>query len=745
MVYLDGDNNLEEEAVKDFLEMAAQGSDANINIIVQFDRIPGYNDAYGNWTNCQRFFVSQGMTPSIGNAMSDWGDGQGGREVNMADPQTLEDFITWGAENYPADRYALILWNHGGGWRSSQANAPPLVKTVCWDDTASIDDGMDTREIQTALSNSLANGHGIDLIGFDACLMGTVEVAYELKDLSRVMVASEEVEPARGWPYLNILSVLGLSPDASPIELGEMIVNAYGIDSGSNSSNTLSAIDLTGLGEIADAVADLSLALQTGSTITEVSNVLKNVCRFDERSLIDLYDFADRLLEDNMDDAVQSAVSDVKLAMDNSVTAEFHGDWRSCAHGMSIYFPEAGQFDEDYNEAVIDFPGATQWDEFLFWYFEETIASVALVSPENGTVLDQTTLPHFSWQVEGDAQLSFKLQFSPRSNFRRAYTLPQNRWMEELSTENIPQSFWEQVWQNRIQPMAQNSDKVYWRVVAKNPGQAGALISDVRTFTVSSESDTLTNSLGMTFKLIESGTFMMGSPADEAGRYDNEVQHEVTISQAYYMQTTEVTQAQWNTLMEDNPSYFTQCGDNCPVEQVSWESVQTFIGLLNEFGEGTYALPTEAEWEYAARGGSSQAFANGDISQTDCGFDSALDAVGWYCGNSQISYSECVDLSGMGGSDCAGPHETALKQPNAFGLYDMHGNVWEWCQDWYDESYEGGVSVTDPQGPFSGNRRVMRGGGWEANARGCRSANRSDKTPGYAGAGLGFRLKRILP
>jgi len=161
------------------------------------------------------------------------------------------------------------------------------------------------------------------------------------------------------------------------------------------------------------------------------------------------------------------------------------------------------------------------------------------------------------------------------------------------------------------------------------------------------------------------------------------------------------------------------------VECVSWNEVQEFIRRLNRL-EGTdkFRLPTEAEWEYAARAGSTTAFANGGILELKCGYDANLDAMGWYCGNSNVSYSGCYDASGWGGPKCAGSHIVAQKEPNAWGLYDMHGNVWEWC-DRYGKKYPSG-SVTDPEGPSSGSGRVGRGGGWYYNARNCRSALRDN-------------------
>ncbi len=232
-----------------------------------------------------------------------------------------------------------------------------------------------------------------------------------------------------------------------------------------------------------------------------------------------------------------------------------------------------------------------------------------------------------------------------------------------------------------------------------------------------------TNFLGMEFVYIAPGSFTMGSPTDELGRNIRETQHQVTLPEGYYMQHTEVTQGQWEAVMGSNPSYFSSCGLNCPVENVSWNEAQEFINKLNQRGEGTYMLPTEAQWEYAARAGSSLAFANGKITEASSGYDPNLDAMGWYSYNS-VSKA----------------HQVAQKTPNALGLYDMHGNVFEWCQDWY-ASYNLG-SVTHPEGPPSGSYRVKRGGGWYYDASICRSAYRLGTGPYFRSSHIGFRLVR---
>lgn len=219
----------------------------------------------------------------------------------------------------------------------------------------------------------------------------------------------------------------------------------------------------------------------------------------------------------------------------------------------------------------------------------------------------------------------------------------------------------------------------------------------------------------------------MGSPPDEPGQWPDEIQHWVTLTRDFYMQTTEVTQGQWEAVMEDNPSHFKDCGDDCPVEMVSWNSVQEFITKLNKMGEGTYRLPTEAEWEYACR------------AETDTPF-----FFGRCLPDDQSNYDGTRQLKGCEtGKNRGKTLPVASFSPNAWGLYDMHGNVWEWCQDWYGNYPD--EPVTDPAGPDTGLRRVNRGGGWDDYSRTCRSAFRFDDPPFYYDSEMGFRLVRSKP
>ena len=223
-----------------------------------------------------------------------------------------------------------------------------------------------------------------------------------------------------------------------------------------------------------------------------------------------------------------------------------------------------------------------------------------------------------------------------------------------------------------------------------------------------------TNSLGMEFVWVPAGTFLMGSPTDEEGRYRDERQHEVRISEGYWMKKHEVTQGEWEAVMGTNPSYFSDCGPRCPVEEVSWDDTQELIRRLNsrESGNGyVYRLPTEAEWEYGARAGTNGARYG------------KLREIAWHRGNRGRR-----------------THPVGQKRPNAWGVHDMLGNVWEWTGDWY-RAYPSGP-VTDPGGPGSGSLRVIRGGSWGNDARSVRSADRGTGSSGARGSDLGFRLVR---
>jgi formylglycine-generating enzyme required for sulfatase activity len=244
------------------------------------------------------------------------------------------------------------------------------------------------------------------------------------------------------------------------------------------------------------------------------------------------------------------------------------------------------------------------------------------------------------------------------------------------------------------------------------------------------------NSIGMQFVRIPAGQFLMGSPeTDRRARDFEKPQHPVTISKGFDLGVYEVTQAQWEAVMGANPydrdrsnPYYTLPGMAERITRpdhpatVSWLDAQEFIARLSEL-EGTdrYRLPTEAEWEYAARASTTTAYSFGDDANE-------LGAHAWYGGD----------------FDTGGTHPVGQKQPNPWGLYDVHGNAWEWVQDWFDPDYYAVSPDTDPQGPATGTERTVRGGSWHSTASDWRAAFRRDYAPDYRGISVGFRVLREI-
>ncbi len=222
------------------------------------------------------------------------------------------------------------------------------------------------------------------------------------------------------------------------------------------------------------------------------------------------------------------------------------------------------------------------------------------------------------------------------------------------------------------------------------------------------------------FRWIEPGIFTMGSPKNEQGRFDSEVQHEVTLTQGFWLADTTVTQALWEAVMGDNPSHFK--GENRPVEQVSWEDAQRFIAKMNGMkAELKLCLPSEAEWEYCCRAGTTTAFHFGG--KDDLNLE-------------RVNYSGKWDNYELNGET----KDVKSYAPNDWGLYEMHGNVWEWCQD--KRSDYPAKPVVDPVQEQTGSYRVLRGGSWIYYGRGCRSAHRIGDDPSIGSLNFGFRLAR---
>lgn len=307
------------------------------------------------------------------------------------------------------------------------------------------------------------------------------------------------------------------------------------------------------------------------------------------------------------------------------------------------------------------------------------------------------------------------------------------------SVEYVVSFPWNQVWISQVQESKAIISKTYDFMIAKNGFKervgyivfsANSLIDTVyivqegRKASIGDGNiygDAYTESVsGVSFDMvyIEGGTFSMGATAEQGSdAYDDEKPvHQVTLSD-YYIGKYEVTQGLWKAVTGSNPSRF-QSGDNYPVEMVSWDEVQDFLTKLNALTGKHYVLPTEAQWEYAARGGvKSQGYKYSGSNE--------IDDVAWHSGNSGDK-----------------THPVGLKSPNELGIYDMSGNVWEWCGDWL--GYYSSSSQTNPIGPVNGFRRVYRGGSWYPDARLCRVSYRACITPDYRSDDIGFRVV-LLP
>jgi len=389
MVYLDGDNNLESSAIDDFLEMSDVGSTEEINIIVQFDRTPGYDYRYDNWVTTKRYYITQGMVPDDINAIQDIG------EANMGDPQVLIDFATWAMSDYPAHHYCLIIWDHGNGWKTSNSTGR---KHICEDDTNK--DVLETYELRQALDVITSSGNNkLDLIGFDACLMGMIEIAYEIKNYALYMTGSEDTEPSTGWNYYNTLSALVYSSsNVIGEELGGLFVFYY-----SGDQITLSTLDLNLVEDLTTALDYLISDIQLAKYRDDIQYAMYNVNYYSDS--VDLYHFIE-LLQQYIDDKdINYKAEHVLNKINDVVTSETHDSYNENSHGIAIYLPYYS-YDQSYES--LRFAQNSQWDEFLRWWFygdtnNNPPKAPAISGVEKGTTGVEYSYMFLSTDPDGDS------------------------------------------------------------------------------------------------------------------------------------------------------------------------------------------------------------------------------------------------------------------------------------------------------------------------------------------------------
>ncbi len=403
LAYLAGDNNLDADGARDIAEMAKIGSNDNMNVVAQFDRA---GDA-----GTQRFYITKGggyPKDSIANL----------GETNTGDPKVLIDFLKWGITTYPAEHYMAVLWNHGSGWNEDDVydravkvspekekfpmmakrairekrikktmfsttmdeilSQPATLRGILYDDESR--DFLDNAEMKNVLTEAakLTPNKRFDIIGFDACLMNTMEVAYQLKDTAKVIVGSEETEPGAGWPYDMVLGSLSANPSMSPQEFGKAIVDSYikSYDKGAHSESvTMAAVNLDKISGVMSSIDKWAVALKKNITAQDTFNAVllnsEKVQKFYYRTYKDTFDFAKLIKEKSKVKEIQDASAGVMDALkpagnsyviaSKSLTANMAN-----AHGVSVYFPGHESYTKYYDR--LDFARKSKWDDFIKAY-----------------------------------------------------------------------------------------------------------------------------------------------------------------------------------------------------------------------------------------------------------------------------------------------------------------------------------------------------------------------------------------
>jgi len=370
MIYLDGDNDLELYAIRDFLEVTSatlrrqdrSGAPADtegVTVLIQMDRTPGFDASYGNWTICHRFKAAHGMTPTEENAVPDWDDGQGGREVNMGDPKTLADFISWGMRHFPAPHTAIVLWNHGQGWRNGEK---PSLRDVCYDRTSG--DTLLTGEIGLVFNNLKP---ALDIIAFDACFMGMIEVAHEVRNGGRIFIASEGLVPYDGLPYNTVLQDLCTTPSLSAVDFAGCIVKRY--TEQYSGTTMIAALDLSKMNTLSGAVSAFATeALNDNHQWQAIVRARECTTSFDTaEEFRDLEEFMQWVPHFTQDTKLKEAALNAISAFDDAVLASY-SPAGTPAHGLSTYFPDPTiqhTIDPAYGCKNIQYACDTTWDEFL--------------------------------------------------------------------------------------------------------------------------------------------------------------------------------------------------------------------------------------------------------------------------------------------------------------------------------------------------------------------------------------------
>jgi Clostripain family len=432
MIYMNGDNNLDSFAVLDFKEMARVRYDSRVNVVLQLDRrkLPSnITETDENWSETRRFLMRQGLRPTRSNSLPGFSE-----ESNMGAPETLASFVSWARKDFPAERYMLVIWSHGDGWRRPVIEEPhfedpttaaktyqsvvaeaeellrrgqlsdsklaslnlmltslePQLRTISEDET-NYSDKLYVREIQNSLEEIFGPTERLDVIGFDACLMQMIETGYAMREVANVMVGSEELEPSEGWRYDGWLKALVRNPGMDGVAIAKIIVktykDTYKVD---DPATTLSAINLSEdrIGSLAAAVSrlarELMISLDTDLHAIKKARANCNVFAPNRRYHgIDLHRFCSQLIRAGLNSKLRLKAKEVMALIESLVIENYAGKERRDrfgSRGLAIYFPvnkEMYQLDpygdaySDNNEVhAVLFVKEQLWDNFLHEYFK---------------------------------------------------------------------------------------------------------------------------------------------------------------------------------------------------------------------------------------------------------------------------------------------------------------------------------------------------------------------------------------
>ena len=361
MVYMNGDNNLEEAAINDFAEIANSNIDTSVaNILVQMDRRDGYNSDYGDWTDTKRFYVVHGSTPSVANALlPDLG------ELNMGNPNTLKDFILWGINNYPADHYAVIVWDHGNSWYKKSFS----TKDFSFDDTDNDDSiGIANGELRTALGAVyLQLGKNLDIFGIDACISQTLTLSGEVYDYTDYLIASEDYEPWDGWSYSAPLDQLFGDSGETPEDFAGSFCQVYYSDQHYYSNNTLSVISLSNFSNFINEfniLCDMWIELIPSGSRKIIFDEMKKNEFFDYDKNTDLGNSLNKIRSaNNFTQDINNQIATVLEQYDILISTSYgyvntNGE---PASGITIYYGN----EPSYRQSNLS--DICKWDDFLFY------------------------------------------------------------------------------------------------------------------------------------------------------------------------------------------------------------------------------------------------------------------------------------------------------------------------------------------------------------------------------------------